>query len=82
MAVPAHVISVSDRAAAGVREDLSGPPAVERLRAAVGDTPLWIEKILMADEDLPGWPIEGTTGYESCAAITRASAQRPARAKA
>lgn len=38
VAVPAHVISVSDRAAAGVREDLSGPPAVERLQAAGYDT--------------------------------------------
>src|SRR4028118_194631 len=49
---------------------------LERMRAAVGDTPLWIEKILMADEDLPRWPIEGTTGYEACAAITRVLTDR------
>ncbi|WP_139315252.1 malto-oligosyltrehalose synthase [Mongoliimonas terrestris] len=38
----------------------------ERLRAAVGpDVTLHVEKILGADEVLPPWPIEGTTGYET-----------------
>jgi (1->4)-alpha-D-glucan 1-alpha-D-glucosylmutase len=54
---------------------------LERLRAAVGDCPLWIEKILVGEEDLPRWPIEGTTGYESCAAITRVLTDRPGLAK-
>lgn len=42
-----------------------------RLRAALGDTPIWIEKILVGEERLPRWPVEGTTGYEACAAIAR-----------
>ncbi|SHI89643.1 malto-oligosyltrehalose synthase [Wenxinia saemankumensis] len=35
------------------------------------DTPVWIEKIVVGDEALPDWPMEGTTGYETAAAITR-----------
>jgi len=38
--VTAHVITVSDRTANGVREDLSGPPTVERLTAAGFDAQL------------------------------------------
>jgi (1->4)-alpha-D-glucan 1-alpha-D-glucosylmutase len=60
----------------GLRVDhvdgLADPGAyLQRLRAAVGDIPIWIEKILVGEERLPRWPIDGTTGYESCAAITR-----------
>ncbi|MDR7123949.1 malto-oligosyltrehalose synthase [Pseudotabrizicola sp. 4114] len=36
-----------------------------RLRNRVGpDVPVWVEKILVGDEPLPDWPVEGTTGYE------------------
>lgn len=60
----------------GLRVDhvdgLAEPGAyLARLRAAVGDLPVWIEKILMADEVLAPWPVEGTSGYESGAAIAR-----------
>lgn len=37
-----------------------------RLRAAVGpDVSIHVEKILGADEPLPDWAVEGTTGYET-----------------
>lgn len=42
-----------------------------RLRAAVGDTPVWVEKILTRDEPLRPWPVQGTTGYEAARQITR-----------
>lgn len=41
------------------------------LRAAVADTPVWVEKILTGDEALPDWPVEGTTGYEAATMIAR-----------
>ncbi|WP_099911229.1 malto-oligosyltrehalose synthase [Puniceibacterium antarcticum] len=47
-----------------------------RLRAAVGETPFWVEKILTGDERLPDWPVEGTTGYEAAAIIARVLADR------
>lgn len=38
---------------------------LDRLRQALGDTYIVIEKILEADEALPEhWPIQGTSGYE------------------
>ncbi len=38
---------------------------LERLRAAVGNVVILVEKILEPDEELPeSWPVEGTTGYE------------------
>lgn len=38
---------------------------LERLRQAMGDTYIVIEKILELDEQLPeSWPIQGTSGYE------------------
>ncbi len=61
----------------GIRLDhidgLADPAAyLRRLRAKVGDTPIWIEKILTGDETVPAsWPIEGTTGYEAARAISR-----------
>ncbi len=42
-----------------------------RLRARLPDTPIWVEKILSEGEDLPRWPIEGTTGYEVSRLIGR-----------
>lgn len=38
---------------------------LRRLRAAIGDAYLSVEKILALDEPLPeSWPIQGTTGYQ------------------
>ncbi|HSI41087.1 MAG TPA: malto-oligosyltrehalose synthase [Xanthobacteraceae bacterium] len=47
-------------------DGLAEPAAyLQRLRAAVGpEVPLFVEKILGLDEALPGWPVNGTTGYE------------------
>ncbi|PYE83784.1 malto-oligosyltrehalose synthase [Pseudoroseicyclus aestuarii] len=60
----------------GVRVDhidgLADPTAyLNQLRAKIGDIPLWIEKIVVGDEALPDWPVEGTTGYEAARAIAR-----------
>ncbi|SIQ83484.1 maltooligosyl trehalose synthase [Paracoccus thiocyanatus] len=45
---------------------------LDRLRAALPETPLWVEKILVGDETLPpGWPITGTTGYEHARLMAR-----------
>ncbi|SDE31356.1 malto-oligosyltrehalose synthase [Limimaricola pyoseonensis] len=54
-------------------DGLADPAAyLRRLRDRVGDTPVWIEKILTGDETVPAdWPIEGTTGYEAARAISR-----------
>jgi (1->4)-alpha-D-glucan 1-alpha-D-glucosylmutase len=41
------------------------------LRARAPDTPIWIEKILSDGEDLPPWPVQGTTGYEVSRLIGR-----------
>jgi len=38
---------------------------LERLRELAGAAPIWVEKILAADEQLrTEWPVAGTTGYE------------------
>lgn len=37
---------------------------LERLRAQVGDFYVTVEKILGWNEDLPDWPVQGTTGYD------------------
>lgn len=42
-----------------------------RLRARLPDIPIWIEKILVSGEDLPDWPVTGTTGYEAATVIAR-----------
>ncbi|ETX29306.1 malto-oligosyltrehalose synthase [Roseivivax isoporae] len=43
-----------------------------RLRARVGDTPIWVEKILAGREMPPeDWPIQGTTGYVAARAFGR-----------
>ncbi|MGH8284063.1 MAG: malto-oligosyltrehalose synthase [Gammaproteobacteria bacterium] len=48
---------------------------LERLRELVevhgGGVPLWVEKILAADEALCPWPVAGTTGYEFLNDATR-----------
>ncbi|WP_371158094.1 malto-oligosyltrehalose synthase [Jannaschia sp. 2305UL9-9] len=60
----------------GIRIDhidgLRDPAAyLDRLRAALPETPIWVEKILTGDETLPEWPVEGTTGYEAATMIAR-----------
>ncbi|AXB78461.1 malto-oligosyltrehalose synthase [Novosphingobium sp. P6W] len=45
---------------------------LHRLREAVGDTPVWIEKIVKPGEQIPAnWPIEGMSGYEFMSPVTR-----------
>ncbi len=52
-------------------DGLADPGAyLARLGREAG-VPIWIEKILVGDEALPPWPVEGTTGYEAGAAIAR-----------
>ena len=61
----------------GVRIDhidgLSDPAAyLDRLRARLPDTPIWVEKILSGPETLPrAWPVQGTTGYVAARAFSR-----------
>ncbi|RIV41347.1 malto-oligosyltrehalose synthase [Micromonospora radicis] len=40
-----------------------------RLRAAAPDAWLVVEKILEYGEELPAWPVDGTTGYDALAAV-------------
>ncbi|MDB6452403.1 malto-oligosyltrehalose synthase [Falsirhodobacter sp. 20TX0035] len=45
---------------------------LDRLAAALPDTPVWVEKILTGPECLPDeWKTMGTTGYESARALAR-----------
>ena len=45
---------------------------LRQLRERVGDTPIWVEKILSGTEMPPReWPIEGTTGYVVARALNR-----------
>jgi (1->4)-alpha-D-glucan 1-alpha-D-glucosylmutase len=44
---------------------------LQRLRDRVGATPIWVEKILSGDENMPDWPVEGSTGYEAARQIAR-----------
>jgi (1->4)-alpha-D-glucan 1-alpha-D-glucosylmutase len=60
----------------GVRVDhidgLRDPTAyLERLVGAANDAWIVVEKILEATEQLPDWPIAGTTGYEFNARVNR-----------
>ncbi|MEU4595260.1 alpha-amylase family glycosyl hydrolase, partial [Micromonospora aurantiaca (nom. illeg.)] len=41
-----------------------------RLRAAAPASWLVVEKILEYGEDLPDWPVDGTTGYDALAAVS------------
>jgi (1->4)-alpha-D-glucan 1-alpha-D-glucosylmutase len=42
------------------------------LREAVGDLPVWIEKIVKPGEAMPAsWPVEGMSGYEFMGPVTR-----------
>ncbi|KAA9007837.1 malto-oligosyltrehalose synthase [Histidinibacterium aquaticum] len=45
---------------------------LDRLRARVLETPVWVEKILSGPERLPpDWPVQGTTGYVVSRALSR-----------
>ncbi|HEX4442900.1 MAG TPA: malto-oligosyltrehalose synthase [Galbitalea sp.] len=45
---------------------------LERLGAAIDNAPVWVEKILEGDEQLPAfWATAGTTGYDALADIDR-----------
>jgi (1->4)-alpha-D-glucan 1-alpha-D-glucosylmutase len=52
----------------GLRVDhpdgLADPPEYLRRLADRGAERVWVEKILEPGEDLPDWPVQGTTGYE------------------
>ncbi|MEH6655532.1 malto-oligosyltrehalose synthase [Loktanella salsilacus] len=53
-------------------DGLADPCAyLEKLKARVPDTPIWVEKILTGDEDMPDWGLAGTTGYEAARQIAR-----------
>ncbi|WP_395396284.1 malto-oligosyltrehalose synthase (plasmid) [Novosphingobium sp. BL-8A] len=54
-------------------DGLARPAAyLHRLREAVGEIPIWVEKIVKQDEELPhGWPVEGMSGYEFLDPLTR-----------
>ena len=53
-------------------DGLADPAAyLERVAAEVPHHPVYVEKILAADEPLdPVWPVAGTTGYETTNALT------------
>ncbi len=45
---------------------------LDRLRARLPRTPIWVEKILSGIETLPRhWPVQGTTGYVAARALSR-----------
>jgi (1->4)-alpha-D-glucan 1-alpha-D-glucosylmutase len=51
-------------------DGLADPPDYLRRLAARGAERVWVEKILEPGEELPDWPVEGTTGYEFMADAT------------
>ena len=51
-------------------DGLADPPEYLRRLAARGAERVWVEKILEPGEELPDWPVEGTTGYEFMADAT------------
>jgi (1->4)-alpha-D-glucan 1-alpha-D-glucosylmutase len=67
---------VRDGVVDGLRVDhidgLADPSMYARtLRERAPEAYLAVEKILAADEPWPGWPVDGTTGYEFGALVTR-----------
>jgi (1->4)-alpha-D-glucan 1-alpha-D-glucosylmutase len=61
---------LAERIADGLRIDhpdgLRDPAGYfDRLRAAAPDAWLVVEKVLEVGEDLPDWPVDGTTGYDA-----------------
>jgi (1->4)-alpha-D-glucan 1-alpha-D-glucosylmutase len=51
-------------------DGLADPPGYLRRLAERGVERVWVEKILEPGEELPDWPVEGTTGYEFMADAT------------
>ena len=51
-------------------DGLADPPEYLRRLADRGVARVWVEKILEPGEELPDWPVEGTTGYEFMADAT------------
>ena len=51
-------------------DGLADPPEYLRRLADRGVERVWVEKILEPGEELPDWPVEGTTGYEFMADAT------------
>ncbi|QFU09439.1 Maltooligosyl trehalose synthase [Rhodobacteraceae bacterium THAF1] len=45
---------------------------LRQLTDRLGDMPVWVEKILVTGEDLPDWPVAGTTGYDAATMIEQA----------
>jgi (1->4)-alpha-D-glucan 1-alpha-D-glucosylmutase len=67
---------IADGSIDGLRVDhvdgLADPAAyLARLRARAPQAWIGVEKILADGEDLPAWPVDGTTGYEFGALVTR-----------
>ncbi len=64
---------VDDGVVTGLRVDhvdgLSDPAGYLSTLSERAGVPVWVEKILEADETLPKWPVVGTTGYEFIAAM-------------
>lgn len=65
---------VADGEVDGIRVDhpdgLRDPAGyLDRLRAAAPHAWLVVEKILEYGEELPDWPVDGTTGYDALAAV-------------
>ncbi|WP_394152203.1 malto-oligosyltrehalose synthase [Loktanella salsilacus] len=53
-------------------DGLADPCAyLNKLKDHAPQTPIWVEKILTGDEDLPDWGLAGTTGYEAARQIAR-----------
>jgi (1->4)-alpha-D-glucan 1-alpha-D-glucosylmutase len=65
---------VAEGLAIGLRIDhvdgLADPAGYLERLAKRGVAHIWVEKILQADEELPQWPVEGTTGYDALNALT------------
>ncbi len=65
---------VRDGAVEGLRIDhvdgLARPGEYLRRLADRGVRRVWVEKILQPGEELPSWPVEGTTGYEFANEVT------------
>lgn len=55
-------------------DGLSNPRVyLERLRAMAPGARVYVEKILAAEEQLPAWPVAGTTGYEFAVSLNQLS---------
>ncbi|GAB3915383.1 malto-oligosyltrehalose synthase [Microlunatus endophyticus] len=74
-ATHARIASMIDRGVAGLRVDhpdgLADPAGyLDRLRSLAPDAWITVEKILEPGEQLPSWPVAGTTGYDALTDFT------------